>query len=338
MGKPTETTSGSRARAVALDVLRAEADALAGVSAHINEAFDVAVGLVAGCEGSVIVTGIGKSGLIGAKISATLSSMGTPSHFLHATEAAHGDLGRIRPTDAVLLLSYGGATDEVISLAAILRQDKVPTIAITKSDDTRLARLVDAPLSVGDVDEACPHNLAPTSSSTAMLAMGDALAMAVADARSFTADDFRRSHPGGSLGRKMLPLTDVMRFKAGDNLPLVPATGTVREALAHAEAEGRRAGAILLVNEAGALVGIMTDADVRRRLVSQGAGVLEQAVEGIMTRDPKRLLATDLVRDAVQLVREVRLDEIPVVDDEGKPVGLIDVQDLIALRVVDSGV
>ncbi len=321
---------------MALDVLRAEADALAGVAGHINEAFDRAVGLVAGCSGAVIVTGIGKSGLIGAKISATLSSMGTPSHFLHSTEAAHGDLGRIRPADVVLLLSYGGATDEVISLAAILRQDKVPTIAITKSDDTRLAKLVDAPLSVGDVDEACPHNLAPTSSSTAMLAMGDALAMAVADARSFTADDFRRSHPGGSLGRKMLPLTDVMRFRAGENLPLVPASGTVREALAHAEAEGRRAGAILLVTDAGALAGIMTDADVRRRLVSQGADVLDQPVEGIMTRDPKRLLATDLVRDAVQLVREVRLDEIPVVDDAGRPVGLIDVQDLIALRVVDG--
>ncbi len=319
-----------------MDVLRAEADALAGVSAHLGDAFDRAVELVAGCTGSVIVTGIGKSGLIGAKISATLSSMGTPSHFLHSTEAAHGDLGRIRPTDVVLLLSYGGATDEVISLAAILRQDKVPTIAITKGDDTRLAKLADAPLSVGDVAEACPHNLAPTSSSTAMLAMGDALAMAVADARSFTADDFRRSHPGGSLGRKMLPLTEVMRFKAGENLPLVPASGTVREALARAEAEGRRAGAILLVNDAGALAGIMTDADVRRRLVSQGAGVLDQPVGSVMTRDPKRLLATDLVRDAVQLVREIRLDEIPVVDDGGKPVGLIDVQDLISLRVVDG--
>lgn len=325
----------SRARQVALEALRAEAGAVAGVADRLDASFDRAVGLIAAGKGAVIVTGIGKSGLIGKKISATLASTGTPSHFLHATEAAHGDLGRIRAEDVVLLLSYGGQSEEVVSLAALLRQDKVPTIAITSTPTTRLAGLVDAALCVGDVAEACPHSLAPTSSTTAMLALGDALALAVSDARSFTAEDFRRSHPGGLLGRRMLPLTEVMRFRAGDNLPLLPASGTVGEVLAAAERFERRAGAVLLVDESGVLAGILTDADLRRRLVKDGPAVLSRPVADIMTRQPKRLTDTDLVRDAVQLVREVRLDEIPVVDAAGRPVGLIDVQDLIALRVVE---
>ncbi|MEZ6319059.1 MAG: KpsF/GutQ family sugar-phosphate isomerase [Phycisphaerales bacterium] len=324
------------ARQVASEVLRAEADAVLGVVPLLGASFDRAVELLVSCGGSVIVTGIGKSGLIGQKLSATLASTGTPSHYMHATEAAHGDMGRIRKGDVVVLLSYGGSSEEVVSLAALLRQDKVPTVGITSTPSTHLATLVDAALCVGDVAEACPHNLAPTSSSTAMLALGDALAMAVSEAKHFTAEAFRERHPGGLLGRKMLPLKGVMRFKAGENLALIGASGTVGEVLAQAEDAGRRAGAVLLVDEAGVLVGILTDADVRRRLVREGAGVLERPVEEVMTRQPKRLTDTDLVRDAVQLVREVRLDEIPIVDAAGKPVGLIDVQDLIALRVIEA--
>jgi arabinose-5-phosphate isomerase len=333
-------------RAVAREVLRAEAAAVASVEACLDESFDAAVRVALGCTGSVIVCGIGKSGLVGQKISATLASTGTPSHFLHATEAAHGDLGRIRPGDVVLLLSYSGQTEEVVTLAALLRQDRVPTIAMTGNPQSHLAALADAHLSVGKLTEVCPHNLAPTSSTTAMLALGDALALCLMRARDFSAEDFKRRHPGGALGRQMMPLGSVMRFRAGENLPLLLARGSVREALASAEPEAvagggggrgpRRSGAMIFVHDDGTLAGILTDADVRRRLVALGAGALDLPVAEVMTRTPKSLAASALVRDAVQLVREVRLDEIPVVDEGGRPVGLIDVQDLIALKVVDD--
>lgn len=308
--------------------------------ARLGPDFDAAVELIVAKtgpgSGSVIVSGIGKSGLIGTKLAATFASTGTPSHFIHATEAAHGDLGRIRRGDVALLLSFGGQSEEVVALAALLRQDGTPVVSITGREDAHLARLATHALTVGPVDEACPNNLAPTSSTTAMLALGDALAMAVSEARRFTADDFRKSHPGGLLGKRMMPLTEVMRFRAGENLPLIAVGGTVGEALARAEDVARRAGALLLVDADGTLAGILTDADVRRRLVAAGAGVLERPVAEIMTRSPKRLRDTDLVRDAVQLVREVRLDEIPVVDADDRPVGLIDVQDLIALKVIED--
>lgn len=336
MGRTAEPAAGTGARKTAAEVLRAEADAVLGVVGRLGPSFDRAVELMTACAGSVIVSGIGKSGLVGQKLSATLASTGTPSHYLHATEAAHGDLGRIRKGDVVILLSYGGSSEEVVSLAALLRQDAVPTVAITSTESTRLAGLVDAALCVGDVEEACPHKLAPTSSSTAMLALGDALAMAVSEAKHFTAEAFRERHPGGLLGRKMMPLTGVMRFRAGKNLALIAASGTVGEVLEAAERFERRAGAVLLVDDAGVLAGILTDADVRRRLVREGAGLLDRPVGEIMTRSPKRLTDADLVRDAVQLVREVRLDEIPIVDAGGRPVGLIDVQDLIALRVIEA--
>jgi arabinose-5-phosphate isomerase len=335
------TRSTTAARLLAAEALRAEAAAVLGVVDRLGPAFDAAVEILLACTGSVIVSGIGKSGLVGAKISATLASTGTASHFLHATEAAHGDLGRIRRGDAALLLSFGGQTEEVVALAALLRQDAVPIVSITARPDSHLAQLATAALCVGDVTEACPHNLAPTASTTAMLALGDALALAAMQARNFTADDFRKSHPGGLLGRRMMPLTEVMRFKTEARpgsraLTLVRDDRTVREALAEAEAAGRRAGAVLFVDADGRLSGILTDADVRRRLVKDGPAVLDRPAREVMTAGPRRLTDRDLVRDAVQLVREVRLDEIPVVDGDGRPVGLIDVQDLIALKLIEE--
>lgn len=333
---PAVSATGSPAQAFAARVLQAEADAVASVIGRLDGGFDKAVEIVRGCAGSVVVSGIGKSGLVGAKLSATMSSVGIPSHFMHATEAAHGDLGRIRRGDVAILLSYGGGTEEVISLAALLAQDNVPLIGMSRGNDTHLAGLVDAHVSVGTLTEVCPNNLAPSSSTTAMMALGDALALAVSDAQEFSAADFRKRHPGGLLGKRMLPLTSVMRFTAEQGLSLVPDTGTLAQALAQAESEGRRAGAIVLVDAAGKLSGILTDADVRRRVVREGAEVLNKPVSEIMTRTPRRLTDKDLVRDAVQLVREVRLDEIPVVDDGGRPVGLIDVQDLIALKLIED--
>jgi len=329
----TETT----ARALAERVLRAEAEAVLGVIRRLGPTFDRAVELLRGCEGNVIVSGMGKSGLIAKKVSATLASTGTPSHDLHPAEAMHGDIGRIRRGDVVLLLSYGGNTDEVLALAALVKQDGVPIVALTAREDSHLARLADVTLCIGDVTEACPHQLAPTASTTAMLALGDALALAVSDARRFTASDFQKRHPGGLLGRRLLPIVDVLRFRAGGNLPLISDALSVRDVLAEAERHPRRAGAVVLVDAGGALSGLFTDSDLRRLLMREGPAALDRPIAEAMTRSPRRLNDTELVRDAVQLVRELRVDEIPVVDEAGRPVGLIDVQDLIALAVIDEG-
>ena len=283
-----------------------------------------------------MVGGIGKSGLVGQKISATLSSTGTPSHFMHPTEALHGDLGRIRAEDVVLLLSYSGQTEEVLSLAALVRQDSVPLVSMVGNPDCHLARLSDAALCLGVIREACPLDLAPTASTTAMLALGDALALAVSRARNFTAEQFQKRHPGGHLGRKMLPLADVIRFRAGVNLPVVSDELSVSEVLQAAAKFPRRAGAVVLVDNQQQLSGIFTDADLRRLVTENSVDGLQQPIRSLMTQQPQCLKATDLVRDAVQLVRESRIDEIPIIDESGSPVGLLDVQDLVALKVIED--
>lgn len=321
-----------------LDALRAEAEAIHGIAQRIQRESPAALGqaldLLERCSGHVVVAGMGKSGLIGAKISATLSSLGVPSHVIHPADALHGDLGRIRRGDVALLLSYSGETEELVNLASILRADGISRVGISKSDRSSLARTCDAHVALGDLAEACPHNLAPTASTTAMLALGDAIALELARRRDFRADDFHRHHPGGMLGAGLRPLTEVIRFRAGENLPVISETLTVRQACEAADgAGGRRAGAILLVDEAGRLTGILTDGDLRR-LILKDLGGLERPVSEVMTARPQHLSVDDLVRDAVRLVRERRVDEIPVVDHEGRPVGLVDVQDLMAMKVV----
>jgi len=336
MTKAESTSSELSSIDFAAGVLRAEAEAVQRVADQLGSDFDKAVAALAKCSGNVIVSGMGKSGIIARKISATLASTGTPSHDLHPAEAMHGDLGRIRTGDIVILLSYSGATDDVLALAALIRQDSVPSIAICNRPDTHLARLCDMTLCVGDVTEACPHNLAPTASTTAMLALGDALALSVSRARKFSADDFRKRHPGGLLGRQMMNVTDVLRFRAGDNLPLIKASCSVGQMLDQLDAYQRPPGATLIVDDqTGQLAGIVTDADLRRRY-RDSADLLSRSVATIMTRNPKHLLDTARVRDAVQLVRELRVDEIPIVDADARPVGLLDVQDLIALKVIEE--
>ena len=318
--------------------LRAEADAINRIV--IDDAFHEAVDLILGAEqGGVVVSGLGKSGLIGQKISATFSSTGTPSHFLHPSEAMHGDLGRVRRGDVVLLLSFGGNTDEVISLASVLKQDAVPVIAIVGKSDCDLARLATRTLSIGDVTEACPLNLAPTASTTAMLALGDALALAVSRRRNFGVEDFKKVHPGGGLGRQLMPVTEAMRFKVGVNLSLVERHLTLEQAYAKAASDDpaiRRAGALLVVDDAGRLAGIFTDGDLRRLIFSEPQRARTAAIGEIMTNNPRHLTDAALVRDAVQIMRELRIDEVPVIDSDGKPLGLIDVQDLVALKVIEG--
>lgn len=328
--------TGRTHRTLAERVLRTESDAILRLLDHIDNAFDDAVERIATCTGMVIVGGLGKSGIIGSKLSATLASTGTPSHFLHPAEAMHGDLGRIRMGDIVILLSHSGETDEVLTLAAVLQQDNVPVFAITGNRNSHLAQIADIHLCVGDISEACPLNLAPTASTTATLALCDALAMCVSEHRRFTESDFKKRHPGGNLGRLMTPVIDVLRFHANENLPLVSDALTVEQVLTEAAKFPRRAGAVILVDQANRLTGIFTDADLRRTVITYGGDAMDKPIVSVMTKNPRSLTDDALVKDAVQLVREMRVDELPVVDSNNHPVGMIDVQDLIAMKVVEG--
>jgi len=336
-----DRSAGDRAETAFIsEAMVAEAEAVRRTAARASGEdaahWHAAIALLDGCTGHVIISGMGKSGLIGAKIAATMSSLGLPAHFMHPSEAVHGDLGRVRPGDVALLMSYSGGTEEVVNLAAILRTDGIRRIGISCNHQSHLARLSDVHLAIGDVVEACPLNLAPTASTTAMLAMGDALALAVSRRRNFAADDFHRRHPGGALGAGLKSVTEVLRFRVGDTLTTVREDCTVADALRTTGA-GRRAGALVVVDGQGRLSGIFTDGDLRRRVNELGAELLSKRVVDVMTARPSTLSSEALVRDAVQLVRERRLDEIPVVDADGKPLGLIDVQDLVSMKVSDLG-
>ena len=335
---PARATAATDEATFIIEALDAEAGAIRhvaeGVRRDDGRTWRAAVDLLDSCSGHVVVSGMGKSGLVGAKISATFSSLGQPSNFVHPAEAVHGDLGRIRRGDVVLLLSYSGRTEEVVNLASILRADGVPRLSISSRDDSDLARLSDVHLCLGDITEACPLNLAPTASTTAQLAMGDVLALALSRRRNFSSDDFHHAHPGGMLGAGLRKLVDVVRFRVDENLAVLDQSCTVREALAEGR-RTRRAGAIMIVDEKGRLAGIFTDGDLRR-LVLDDPAALDRAVGAVMTARPKHLTVDDLVRDAVRLVREHRVDEIPIVDHDGAPVGLVDVQDLMAMKVVQD--
>jgi arabinose-5-phosphate isomerase len=329
--------------AFARAVLEAEAQAVGALAEGLGDSFCRAVELIVRCAdsgGTVLVTGLGKSGLVGAKISATMASLGIPSHPVHPSEAAHGDLGRFRATDTVICISYSGETDEVVNLAAVLKQDGLPIISITgdageeREGPSSLERLAAVSLKLCALDEAgSPDFVAPTSSTTATMALGDALALAAARRRNFTDEDFARRHPGGALGGLLRSVTEVMRCVVGKNLPLVPDTCTVLEAERLAAQAGRRPGAIMLVDAKGLLSGIFTDGDLRR-LILKDTKELSRPVGEVMTRRPRTLPSSSLVRDAVKMFREFRQDEIPVLDEAGKPVGILDVQDLIAMKLV----
>lgn len=335
--------------AFARRLLAAEAAAVAAVGESLaapvaQGAFHRAVDLIVRCAdrgGTVLVSGLGKSGLIGQKLSATLASLGIPSHFVHPAEAAHGDLGRFRSADICILISNSGTTPDTINLAALLHQDSLPLIGIcagTADRSSALERLCDPVLALGaraaGVD--AEFSPAPTCSTTATLALGDALALCAARRRRFTDDDFAKRHPGGALGEMLRPVTDILRFVVGRNTRPVRDDATVRAALAAAdEGNQRRPGALLLVAATGELTGIFTDADLRR-LIERNPVELDRPISEVMTRSPQVLPSTARVRDAVQLVRESRRDEIPVIDDRGRPIGILDVQDLVALKLVQN--
>ncbi|BAM04729.1 SIS domain-containing protein [Phycisphaera mikurensis] len=333
--------------ALARRVLDAEADAVRGVEPGAAFAAAVSALLAAGESGGVLlVAGVGKSGQIAAKLSATFASTGTPSHPLDPVEAFHGGLGRVRPGDAALLLSHSGDTAEVVALAERLADAGTPIVSITGGRGGELAALSDHALSIGRVVEAPPLGLAPTASTAATLALGDALALCCAARRGFGERDFHRFHGGGGLGRLMTPVAEALRFRCGGasaNLAAVPADATVRAgfdaAAAAAGAAGvRRAGALVVVGPDGRLVGVFTDGDLRRLVFRGGDGdPLSRPLAAVMTRDPKHLGPGATMRDAAELVRRLRIDEVPVVDGDNRPIGLLDIQDLVAFRLVDRG-
>ncbi len=313
-------------------VLEVEADALRSLIARIGDDFARAARMFYGCKGNVVTSGIGKAGIIAQKISATLASTGTLSQFLHAAEAVHGDLGRVRPGDIVLILSYGGETAEVTRLVGQLEKMKVPVVAMTGCRDSTLARKARVLLYMGQIDEACPMGLAPSATTTAMLALGDALALTVLKMRQrdgkFTRDEFALYHPGGSLGRQLVMVETVMR--RGADLPMAPDRLTLRQALASLRRMRRRSGAVCLVDGRGKLTGIFTDADLRRLLEAGRTDALDRPIADVMTTGPKFVRAGDTAADALQIINRYFIEELPVVDGRGHLVGLIDVQDLLA--------
>ncbi len=323
--------SGRRDLEYGRSVVRAEAAALRALLRRMGEGFLRAVDLVHRCEGTVVVTGVGKSGIVGQKISATLASTGTPSIYLHAAEALHGDVGRVRRADVVLAISYSGETEEVLRAVPVVRKIGARLLSITGEPASRLARWSDVALDLGRIAEACPMGLVPTSSTTATLALGDALAMTVARRRNFTREDYALFHRGGALGRQLMTAGEVMR--RGREVPLVRPSATVREALAAvSRVGGARAGAVLVVDGRRRLVGIFTDGDLRRRL-GTGTAFLDLPVRGAMTRTPVTVREATLVAEALRILKDRKIDEVPVLDARGRPVGMLDVQDLLEIGV-----
>ena len=328
---PAEATAPSPANALELarTVLRIEAQAVVALVDRLDEAFLHAVRLLLQCSGRVVVSGIGKSGHVGRKIAATMASTGTPAMFVHAAEAAHGDLGMITRSDVLVALSYSGETAELLTIVPTLKREGTPLVAITGAAGSSLARHADVHLDVHVDKEACPLNLAPTSSTTAMLALGDALAVACLDARGFGPADFARSHPGGALGRRLLTrVGDVMA--TGADIPSVPLTASVMEAIR--EISLKRLGMTAVLDADGRVAGIFTDGDLRR-LLERGASVRELAVAEVMTRNPLTIGPGALAAEAAQLIESTRRNQLLVVED-GRLVGALHAHDLTAARVL----
>lgn len=321
--------------------LQAEGQAIIALAERIGEgdAFVLAAESIFRCAGKVVLTGVGKAGIIGQKISATLASTGTLSIFLHPVEALHGDLGRLQREDVVVALSNSGSSQEILALLDHIKRRGTTLIAITGQADSPLGNHADIAVCFGQIEEACPLGLAPTVSTTVMLAMGDALALAVMKIRNFQPEDYAMFHPGGALGRKFLKVEEVMTFRQGEQLSVAPDNLTLGEALGRAEKVARRTGAMLLVDSEGKLSGILTDADLRRQLIEANEptkNLLARPVADLMTKNPKRIGLGNLASEAEAIMNQYRIDELPVVDDDGKPVGVIDVQDVLGLKTASD--
>lgn len=314
----------------AKEVFRLEAEAVRALADKLDHNFVQAVEAISGCKGRVVVTGMGKAGIIGQKISATLASLGTPSIWLHSAEAVHGDLGRVTKKDIVIALSNSGETEETKSLIPVLKKIGAKIIAITGNKNSSLAKFSNLVLDVSVKKEACSLGLAPTSSTTAMLAMGDALAVCLVKEKGFKEKDFALFHPGGALGRKLLLKVDDIMRKGKDN-PIVNEEAIVKDVL-YAITEAR-AGSASVVNKSGKLSGIFTDGDLRRHLETD-ANLSRRKVKEVMTKNPVTILPEKLAVEALRILQERKIDELPVVDEKGRPAGLLDVQDVLRAGLV----
>jgi arabinose-5-phosphate isomerase len=315
----------------AREVIRVEARTIANLEQLLDQRFVHAIDLLLACQGKVVCTGMGKAGLIAQKVSATLASTGTDSIFLHPAEAQHGDLGRIRRLDVLLAFSNSGETAEVKLVIPSARKIGARVIALTGAPQSGLAQLADVVLDIGRVDEACPLGLAPTASTSAMLALGDALAMVLSHERKFSREEYALYHPGGRLGRRLLRVVEVMRRNA--ELPLVDSGAALSAALLAMGHTPGKPGAALIVSADGRLAGIFTDGDLRRLIEDRGGVRKDEAIDAYMTRSPKFVRPDQLLEEAERILREHHVDQIPVLDDEGRPVGLLDVQDILATRL-----
>lgn len=311
-------------------VLDIEARAVDALKDSLDASFSAACDLMLNAKGRVIVTGMGKSGHVGSKLAATLASTGTPSFFVHPGEASHGDLGMITPDDVVLALSNSGETAEVLAILPVIKRKGTGLVGMTGRPQSALAQLSDVHLTVAVAEEACPHNLAPTSSTTAALAMGDALAIALLEARGFTPEDFALSHPGGSLGRRLLlKVDDIMH--AGEQLPVVSADTSLSEALLEMTHKGL--GMTAVTHDDGTLAGIFTDGDLRR-IFDRDIDIRQATIADVMVTDPITIAPGHLAAEALQIMETRKINGLMVCDDAGKPLGAFNMQDLLRAGVV----
>jgi arabinose-5-phosphate isomerase len=326
---PEPIRSAADRLAYAREIIRAEAAALEQVAQRLGDSFLQAVDLCHRCPGRIAITGTGKSADVGQKIAGTLNSTGTRAYVLDATRAVHGDLGMVHPNDVALVLSYSGESDEIVRLLGPLRQLALALVALTGNGQSTLARQADVALVVGPLEEACPLGLAPSTSTTAMIAVGDALAFVLSRLRDFTHEDFARFHPAGSLGRKLVKVETVMR--RGDELRLASCDETVRAVFARSGRRGRRTGAVMLTDAAGRLCGLFTDSDLARLFEQRRDAALDRPIAEVMTPDPITVPQGTRVADAVEILRVRKISELPVVDPQGQPIGLLDITDVIGL-------
>jgi arabinose-5-phosphate isomerase len=336
MNAPVATTRPAPMEADAIvrsarTVIATEAAAIRALEPRIGPEFVEACRLILGCQGRLVVTGMGKSGHIGRKLAATLASTGTPSFYVHPGEASHGDLGMIQPQDMVLALSNSGETDEVLFILPVIKRQGIPLIAITGNPRSSLAAQADVHLDAGISAEACPLGLAPTASTTAALVMGDALAIALLEARGFTSEDFARSHPAGSLGRRLLlHIGDVMH--TGEGIPAVGPDASLTEALV--EMTRKHLGMTAVIDAERRLLGVFTDGDLRRALDDDGVDLRNARVAELMTRHPKSIGADKLAIEAAQLMEKHQIHALLVVDEALRVVGALNIHDLLRARVV----
>lgn len=310
-------------------VIRNEWETLRILETTLNDSFVQSVATLSQLRGSLIVVGIGKAGWIGQKLSATFASTGTPSHFVHPAEAIHGDLGRFRGDDIVLVLSNSGETEEITRLLPHVKRRVQSVLAITSKPESTLARQADICLLLPRTDEACSHRLAPTSSTTAMLALGDALAMVVSDERQFRAEDFATLHPGGALGMKLKQVEDAMR--PIEQCRITSIDGSIREVIVAVAKPGRRSGAMLLVDDLGCLVGLFTDSDLARLLEKRDDRVLDEPIKQHANRKFISCRRGLRLAEAVSIITERKISELPVVDESNRPLGMLDITDIVGL-------